>query len=215
MNTQKLNRHGFALILMLLIVVVLGGIYWMKGNFSISSGRQNDVSGQPLPWSEDALIVKKDKLVDTPYPAQPAISKTSAYSADVSESNEPRGTISMWVEPNGRIKGNWTGDYHQGKDFYSVLSAGFEGNTARSKVYQDKSAKDPSRLYFIAKGACIMLSDNRATNESRQRRGIIYVTGWIAKDMSIIGKVTFTSDRQQYDQFTWSSSQPLANAFGI
>jgi len=86
-------------------------------------------------------------------------------------------------------------------------------------LYKDDNGKDPSRLFFIARGISLILEENSDTGKVRRVRTDLYVTGWLDTDYYATGKVTITSDNQNFKEFTWEAEaqflgkpSPLGNA---
>jgi hypothetical protein len=211
------NRGGYALLLMLLFVVIVGCFLYV-GNPALlfQKETQKDPSGDLLPWKEKDRLAAKGRPVQMPSPSQPPLAGMIGYKSYPKENDEDRGEISLLIDTDGRVKGNWSGDFREGADIsYAVLAGAFDGNIDPSKVFRDKSDQDPSKLYFIAKGSFILLGENRKNNDSFQRRGEIYVTGWIAGDYTVIGKITLTSDRKNFRVFTWDGYRSNKNALSI
>jgi hypothetical protein len=208
--SMRTNRGGYALLLMLLIVVVIGCIvsFSMNGGALFHRKAQKDSSGQLLPWSEENRLVGNQGQIKMPSPSQPAITNVLGYKSYPKENSQERGELILFIAPDGRVKGSWSGDFREGSGVsLSVLAADFKGNIDSSKVYTDKAGQDTSKLYFIARGGFILLEENKKHPESSQRRGYIYVTGWIDPDYKSSGRITLTSDKNDYRIFTWADAR--------
>lgn len=212
-------RGGYGLLLMLLVVMVMGCIVFIvsNGGSLFQKEEQKDSSGQLLPWKEENRLVTKEKQVKMPSSPQPPIENTVWYKSYPKEGSDERGEIFLVIDTDGRVRGGWSGDYHDSEGIsYSVLSANFAGNVDSSKVYIDEAGRDASKLYIIAKGQFVMLGENKKNNNTFQRQGDIYVTGWVGADYKLNGKITITSDKKYYKVFSleaWRSEKGLPGIF--
>jgi hypothetical protein len=148
------TRNGYALLLMLLFVVIVGCFLYV-GNPALlfQKETQKDPSGELLPWKEENRLVANGHPVKMPSSAQPPLAGMIGYKSYPKENDEDRGEILVLIDTDGKVKGNWSGDFREGSDIsYSVLAGSFNCNIDPSKVYLDASGQDPSKLYFIAKG---------------------------------------------------------------
>lgn len=196
----KKKRTGVILILMLLVVVLLGVAIWMGPSLIWSSD-----SDPNLPWNEEFRLLKSDQEPAQYHSSQqPNIEKLMLFKSYPTEGDISRGEITITLRPNGRIGGGWSGDFNPEPHLeHAVLMAGFNGNIDPSKIYRDEQGQDLSKLYFIAKGALVILETNTQTGGNRRISGYIYVTGWIDPKYTAVGKITITSDKKNFKVYTW------------
>ena len=210
---MRKKHSGYILLLMLLAVIVIGGIIFITSNSSaipvFRKAVVKDSSGELLPWGDEKRLVAKGKQVQPPSSVQPQLTAVMGYKAYPKEGDQDRGEIVLIVDTDGRVRGNWSGDYRQGDDVsFAVLAGNFSGNIDPTNLYRNKSGTDPSKLYFIAKGSFMLLEENKKGNGNYRRQGAIYITGWIDFDYKLTGKITITSDQTNYRLFTWECDQP-------
>ena len=92
---------------------------------------------------------------------QAKITSAVKYDANVElpGTGDARGEVLMWVTPEGRVWGNWSGNYYnEKKSNFDVQGAAFEGKVYPGKIYRDDKGEDPSQLYFLAKGQFLIHS---------------------------------------------------------
>ena len=202
------RNSGLILILMLLLTVVIGAILYsvmLKGP-GIKAGKFSSTANSP--WNQWRRLQKKLRghPIVAPNDQQPEINEYLRFNSYVKEDEEFRGSLSLEIRPNGKISGVWGGDYHFSKEiFHDIISGEFEGNIWPSMLYKDDNGKDPSRLFFIARGISLILEENSDTGRVRRVRADLYVTGWLDTDYYATGKVTITSDNQSFEEFTWEA----------
>jgi len=208
-SIQLANRRGFAL-LMLLIVLVIGILiyYFALSPVDRKTAREQRKSPDKYPWVEEWRI-KNRKGGDTR--EQPSLEEQAKimgileYSVNVKEERNDRGLISLMISPDGTVEGGWVAEYDtlSPRMNYTVVNAGFKGNTDPSKIYSDAEGEDKSKLFFITKGNFLILETNFDNGKVKNVIGNIYVTGWINPDYSATGKITITSDKKSLQAFHW------------
>lgn len=197
-HPSQTNRPGAVLLLMLLIIVVIGALVWLDPSALFNRPDPN------LPWNEEFRLLKPDQEVQHPSEQQPEITGTLCFRADAAQHGEARGGISLFILPNGRIKGGWGGEYKPYPEItWEVMGAQFKGNIDPSKIYIDAEGEDPTKLYFITKGRFIILETNSKTGKVRSVKGHIYTTGWLDIEYNATGEITITSDKKSFETFSW------------
>lgn len=198
------NRPGFAVLLMLLIIVVICTLIWLDPSALFSR------SDPELPWNQKFRILKSDQEPQTPSKKQPDVTRGILFEADAKQQDEPRGKIRLVIQPNGKVKGSWVAEYNPSPKLnYLVMGASFKGNIDPSKVYSDENGEDPSKLYFITKGRFIILETRLESNRVRSVKGRIYVTGWVDPGYNATGEIIITSDKRSFQAFDWKARHPV------
>jgi hypothetical protein len=194
---SKKKRSGFALLLMILIVIVIGAVMWLD---PMSFFQSNDPN---LPWNQEFHLVAKDGQVPPTTNQQVVIDKNMQLKVRLKKEDKPRGTLNILIGTNGRIHAGWDGEFYpEKKVFYDVVNGGADGNIAPSKIYTDEEGiEDPSKLYFLTKGSYMVLvsDDNRGT--TFQINGMLYVRGWIEPNLHVKGEMIITADMNEYKTF--------------
>jgi len=201
LQRQAQKKHsGFALLLMILLIVVLAGLIWLDPSALFNRPDPD------LPWNEEFRLLKAGEEGQWPSEEQPNITKALLFEADAEQEDSRRGKIAMVIRPDGRIKGGWTAEYNASPEInLAVMACSFKGNIDASKIYKDDYGEDRSKLYFITKGKFIMLESNSKTNRNRSVKGHIYVTGWLDTEYNGSGEITITSDKRSFETFSWQA----------
>ena len=221
----KKNRPGF-LLLMLLICIAIGAfIYYIQlSAFLNPKPPPKHSDSNALPWEEDFLITNDTlqaygfQAETMPSPEQPSLTtgkKGIIFRAKVHRDRYLRGEMEFRIRFNGRIKGSWTADFTTTSPpiHYTPLGGtpiNFTGNVAPSKIYKDEYGKDPSKLYMIAKGICVLEQHNLENDRVRTFTGYIYVTGWLDTDYNAFGKLTITppeSSPKSFQVLHWEGAR--------
>ncbi|MBN2456794.1 MAG: hypothetical protein JXB29_09730 [Sedimentisphaerales bacterium] len=191
------NHKGFALLIMLLLVVVLGALVWLDP-FAFSGSK-----GKDLPWNQVKRIVPDDKTVPSPTEQQPKFTTYMGIGAKCKENEQNRGTLEILINPQGRVRGTWSADYWPKPNLrYEVVNSRFKGNIDPARLYKDEDSEEASKLYIISRGNFLILETKKG--QMRTAKGRIYVTGWVDDEYNITGKVTITSDKKTYYEYVFS-----------
>jgi hypothetical protein len=199
-GTSQSQRSGYALLLMLLLIVVFCSLIWLDPMALLGN------KGKGMPWNEESRIVRADKEVPHPGQQQPVISDNLCFDAKIADNNGGEGVVTLFILPNGRIKGAWGGTYKPKPDvMWEVVSSQFEGNIDPSKIYTGEGGADPTKLYFVGAGRFLIMETNWKTNVVKNGSGKLYVTGWLDSKYKAVGKVTITSDKKNCVEYVWQS----------
>jgi hypothetical protein len=175
-------------------------------------------SGSGMPWDEEHRLVPSSEKVRQPNEGQPKILDNLGFEGALEENGEVKGGVDMFILTDGRIKGVWAGKYNPEPDItWEVVGSRFKGNIDSTKIYSDKDGEDPNKLYFIAKGDSLILVTNSKTDKIKTANGLLYVTGWLDNEYNAVGKVTITSDKKTYWEYSWQSEGekvPVVPDFG-
>lgn len=223
LRKTKNNRPAYALLGTLIAIAVGMLIYYFTFyRMDSETYHQQLSSPEDYPWVDEWRIRGSD--MPRPQgqdqaslaPEQPHITESLKLKTRVSEDKKNRGSILIFLEPDGSILGGWSGDYNtqslnsQIPINHVINFADFEGNIDPAKIYQDEKGEDPSKLFFITKGKLSLLETNMDNNRVRHVMGLIYVVGWISSDFSVAGRVHITSDKksQRIYQFSGCAKSP-------
>ena len=211
LQCRKQNyRNGYAMLLGLLIVVVIGiFIYYtrMYGPiYQIGTG-ESDINPPWHQW-EDMQDRLRKAPVSTPAKDQPQLSQSLIVMTVPIENDKDRGTIDVIIQPNGSIQANWNGqffiDENRETDF-QIMSCRLKGSIDPQQVYSDDDGEDPSKLFFLTKGSYAILETNNDTMKVRNLMGNAYIRGWIDKNYAITGELILTSDEKHFYLYTFQS----------
>ncbi len=195
------DRKGYILILMVLIVCIIGAFIWLDPMALIPG------SGSGMPWNGERRLVPFGEKVKQPKEGQPKILDNLGFDGRITEGNEVKGGVEMFILTDGRIKGIWDGKYNPEPSItWEVVGSRFRGNIDPTKIYRDKDGEDPRKLYFIAKGESLIMVTDSKTDKIKTATGLIYVTGWLDNEYNAVGKVTITSDKKNYWEYNWQST---------
>ncbi|MGA1980654.1 MAG: hypothetical protein ABSG99_08880 [Sedimentisphaerales bacterium] len=197
---SRANRSGVILIIMVLIVCIIGAFIWFDPMALIHGG------GSGKPWNEERRLVPVGEKVKQPKEGQPKISENLAFEGKIVENDDVKGVVGLFILTDGRIKGVWTGKYNPEPEItWEVVGSRFRGNIDPTKIYKDDSGEDPRKLYFITKGDFLILETNSKTDKIKTASGAVYVTGWLDNEYNAVGKITVTSDKKTYWEYSWQS----------
>ncbi len=155
-----------------------------------------------LPWNEESRILPPDRI---PYKNlsidQPKLDEVLHYKTIPTLEGLPCGNLNFFISPEGKVKGLWNGEYDTSDDVhYTILAASFAGNIDASKSFVEGNRHDPSKLYFITKGAITMLKSSAFGNYGLN--GLIYFRGWLDPNYTVAGELFVTQNMKSYEVFT-------------
>lgn len=217
------KRSGSAQIVLLIIVALVGIIFFTKMYLKQKSDIDPDTVKDLTVWKEWDLRTKSDEVtLEVPVPSKPSpeqaqLKEGVSYDLNVKsqDAKDPRASISISIDSSGGVWGRWYGQYYQkdkkgAKINLDIMSmgAGFAGSICPGKIYQDEYGEDPSKLYFIARGDFLIQRTNFDVGTVKNMAGEVYVTGWLNKDLSVSGAITITSNRKYFETFFWSGKAP-------
>ncbi|MEN6386332.1 MAG: hypothetical protein ABFD79_14195 [Phycisphaerales bacterium] len=229
MNSNKRfgsqSRSGYALIIGLLVVVVLGMFFYFGGTFGpgINADTGEKIKSPPWKqWPKLDRMVKQHKL-GKPFPIHPQITETMKISSVLFEGESERGQLELIIDPNYDIMGNWNASYSIGQNKakeYQVVNCKMTGHFV---PYPDKiKVKAPHKneeIYFLTCGMYTIVEyDNAGGGKVKKINGYIYVTGWLAPDFSVQrGQVFLTSDDKYFKNYIYTGKaekyEPLDGLF--
>jgi len=191
------KRFGYALLLMILIVILIGAVIWYD---PMSFFQSNDPT---LPWNQEFHLVDEDAEVPPTTDKQAVIDKDLQFKTKLEREGTSRGRLTLLIRDDGTVRTGWKGEFYpEKKVLYDVLNGGTVGNIAPSHTFINENGyEDPTKLYFLTKGNYMILvsDDNKGT--SYQINGMLYVRGWIDPDLHIKGEMMVTADLKEYKSF--------------
>ncbi len=200
-------RRG-SVLLMVLVVIAIGMVIYfldMRILFGPPGGRTGRAESRP--WLEEDLIKGADEEIRLPRSPKPLLTEEQQIAAAVSRDGTERGTMTLVLSADGRLRGTWRCSYRHGDQEYAY-DADFGGNIDSRKVYvSDEGAKDKSLLYLITRGSYTQRINDVKTNQTTTKKGTIYVTGWLAPDWSARGIITITTDRKWSVTYDWTANR--------
>ncbi len=208
MSVYRNRSNGGFLLIMLMAVIAVGVIFYLNmagggtgGKFSSDAGSSDDTSSKPWDF-EDSIGSGLDVPLND---SQLHTTKTMELYTSVmdTETNQRRGRVDIFLEPDGTVNAGWSGSYKKSKDVqYEVTAATAKGNVDPSIVYEDLDGKeDRSLLYFIAKGKFgLMRTQNGRISLPG---GELFITGFFRPDGTYFGNIHLTSDRVKQTVFTF------------
>lgn len=202
------NRRGYALLLGLLIVVIIGMIiYFMRMHgpvYQIGEGK-SDINPPWRQWDKMKIRMENEPI-GRPTPSQNQLSKTLQIIAKPKQEDQDRGEFEIFISPDGLLKGVWAGQFYINKDVdFQVMSCSFKGNIDPKEVYKANDIEDPSKLFFITKGHFMILETNSKSGQVRNLMGDAYIRGWLSSDNSVIGELIITADEKNFYLYTWQT----------
>jgi len=204
---RRAERTGSVLVVGLLILLIVGMLYWYKRMhgpvYQIGKGK-SDIAVPWRQWHDIHVRTQKGHPPGDPTADQPQISKPMQVAAEADEEGQRRGQLVLSFLPDGAIQGQWSGQFKISKEVdYQVMGGGFNGLFDPEQLYCDEQGEDPSKVFFITKGNFIILETNDGNGKVRKLSGNIYVRGWLGLDSLIDGEIILTTDEKNFNLYTW------------
>jgi hypothetical protein len=204
------SHSGSALVGLVVIIVLVLLVYGVQ-RYLKATTPDPDIAKDLPPWKEWRLREQSQKPAAELGEQQPKMDKQLVYSmnAEMPETLDPRGEVTLNILPDGTVWGTWLGSYYNDKkENFDIQSGGFEGSVFPGKTYEDENGQDPAKLYFLAKGSFLLHRADFKSGSYKIVAGDIYARGWISKDLSVLGDVTITSDDRYSETFVWRAARP-------
>lgn len=206
-NIIDRKRGGYALLLGLLIVVIVGIIiyyYRLHGPVHEFGKGESDINPPWRQWHKMNVRFEKGEAIGKPTAEQPQIDKTLFVQANCYDEDKKCGNVQFFFEPDGTIKGGWSGMFYLSKDVhFQVMVCEFKGNIDPKEIFSDEKGPDFSTLFFITKGYFSILETNHDNGRVRNVMGEAYLRGWMKTDYSVEGDLVVTSDAKNFYRYTW------------
>jgi hypothetical protein len=209
---------------MLLLCVVIGVVYVSlqvrPDRLSRKTKRLQRQEPDKYPWTEQWRIKSSREKKPwglkegEPHPLQPKLVGALEIYCAVTEDSDERGGISITIQPDGILEGNWTADYEMASPrSHHMVSARFKGNTDPGKVCIDPNGSAEPKLFLIGRGNFFEVDTDYNSSVVKRVGGEIYVVGWLEPDMKMSGRIHITEDKRSQRIFQWSGQAQAA--FGI
>jgi len=206
-NIIERKRGGYALLLGLLIVVIVGIIIYytrLHGPVYEFGKGESDINPPWRQWHKMDVRFEKGETIGKPTAEQPQIDKILFVKANCFDEDKKCGIVQFYFEPDGTIKGGWSASFYLSKDIhFQVMACEFKGNIDPKEIFSDEKGPDFSRLFFITKGYFSILETNSKNGRVRNVTGEAYLRGWMKKDYSVEGDLVITSDAKNFYRYTW------------
>ena len=207
-KSKRVNPAGYALLLGLLIVVVIGMIIYFKFMYGpvyeIGAGK-SDINPPWRQW-EKLRIRMKSEPVGKPSGEQNQIRNPLVMESYCKQADNPRGEIKVFFDSDGKIQGSWTGTFHMSKYIeFQVMFCNFKGTIDPQEIYSDPNGSDFSKLFFIATGSFTILEANNDTGTVRNLMGDAYIRGWLSRDNFVKGELIITADNKNFYLFSFEN----------
>lgn len=203
------EHKGYALLLGLLIVVVIGIIiYYARLHgpvYEIGKG-ESDINPPWRQWHKLNVRKEKGETIGKPSAQQPQIAQpmTVATYCTETDNDKRRGDIVFSISDDGSVQGGWGGSFYLNRDvIFDVMACKFKGTIDPKEVYSGENGEDESKLFFIAKGPFSILETNHDTGKVRNIMGEAYLRGWMGTDYRVEGDLIITSDVKNFYRYIW------------
>jgi len=210
------SHGGYAMLLGLLIVVVIGMVFWYMNMYGPVYQIGEGESAINPPWRQwhDMRVRLRKGPLGHPTAEQPQLSKPLEVRTEPVQDGKDRGEIKVVMLHDGTVQGDWGGQFFVSKDVdFQVMSCSFKGTVDPEQLYSDEQGEDPSRLFFITKGGFSILETNDDTGRVRNIMGEIYVRGWLSVDNAVEGEIILTSDKKNFYLYTWQAQAKGIESF--
>ncbi|MHC4062146.1 MAG: hypothetical protein ACYSR6_11165 [Planctomycetota bacterium] len=138
-------------------------------------------------WEEYFLAGLKirSRLTDvTRREEQPQITEEVTISGPIYEDDEESGTLSMTIDPNGRIRGSWKGKTPEEED--QEYQCRVKGYVYPEAVYKGRIRKDRSKLFLLGRVQKLF-----PMGDSARPKCSMFIRGWLNNDYTADGKILF------------------------
>lgn len=211
-NLSRQRGRGYVLLLWLFLIFATGMFFYyfrlVSPGIELDTGQKD----KNPPWQQWAKIEKRLARgglgqLDS---KQLQFKEPLMLTADLFEGQNNRGTIAMLIDPNGIVKGQWSGTFRPSSTLeHEVIVCRFKGYLDPKEIPADSQQAEPAKIYFLTKGTFLIVEYNYDNNRVRNVVGRIYVSGWLGSDHNVKGKATITSDDKHFKSFEFSSQARL------
>ncbi len=203
------KNGGYVLLLSLLVVVVLGMIFYytaVRGpGVDLNTGEE--LANPPWQqWKKVEKYLRRNGLGELTS-QQLEITESMGLGAEIYDGKDGKGVISLVFKTDYTVKCSWAGTFFVDADKeieHQIAGSKIEGYLVPDETLLDiENEYGHEYTYFLAEGSFMAIEYNKSN--VRRVSGFIYVSGWLAPDLTVEqGEVTITSDNKRFKQFTFS-----------
>lgn len=209
-SMSRFNRRGNVVVLVILIIAVVGGVWFVNHlkKESFPSAENVTSSDDKFPWEEHARIVDPETVNADVGKDMVDISNGFEFKITVEDTRNPD-QMTLKLNPDGTLAGGWSADFNRksnGKNMNYDMKSSFKGNIDPTCIYFDASGEDYSKLFVAARGKVTIVAIDNETNKSGMAGRDIFVSGWIDKDGKAKGNLGMFLDDGEYEIFKWHST---------
>lgn len=201
-----MRNNGYVLVGILVAIAILMMLYAvnLRGIFGPSLPTQ-PAGVEQHPWTLEEWLVPQDAFVPLPTSPKLVLNRPYLLGGNVTRQDQPRGTVTIRLNTDGRVEADWQTDYTHGTKQYR-LEAKLAGNIDIKQTYQDADGKDKRRLFVIAQGPYRQHTRDPQTGDS-QETGTVWLLGYVAPDGRAEGTLTLTTDRQWAAVYQYAAAE--------
>ncbi len=198
------HKTGSAMLIVLLAVAIVAMLYMVNIQAIFGPTRSAAPTGiEQRPWLLEELLVAEGESVRLPKSPKPTLNAPIALTGEVRRNDEPRGTVRITLDTDGRVQAKWEAAYTHAPKQYT-LTAEATGNIDVKTTYKDADGSDRRRLFFIAQGPYRLLTDDPQTGRTEET-GTAWLLGYLRPDGRADGTWTLTTDRQWAAVYTFAA----------
>ncbi|MHC5083509.1 MAG: hypothetical protein ACYTET_06175 [Planctomycetota bacterium] len=196
MKHIRQHRKGFAVLMVLVVVVIIMLLYFVQMDAIFGPHLPTQPVGiEQRPWLMEELLVAEGEGVKVPRSPKLELNEPFEITANVSRDENPRGTVKVFFDTDGRINATWDCTYQHNDRTFTIIAKA-NGNIDTKQTYKDaEDNKDKTQLFFIAKGTYTKSITDPQTGTNTET-GTAYVLGWIDPNKQTTGHVTITTDKE-------------------
>lgn len=202
--TAKNRKNGFALLIVLAAIAIMMLLYFVQMDTLFEPSIPTAPAEiEKRPWTYENLLVPAGKTLKKPKAPKPLLTEPFELSGSAERNSQPRGQVKIAFDTDGRIMATWQTEY-AGDGKTHAITTQMTGNVSTKMTYEADGRKDETRLFFIAKGQYVHLTETQ-TGTTREQ-GDAYAIGWLAPDRTAEGFVTITTDQTWSMEFAFTAA---------
>ncbi len=213
-------RRGYALLLVLLAIAIVGAIYVFQFSFGSvhEIGKEGESEIEP-PWRQWDKLYKQVELKEQPLgelrPLHPELPENLFFEGHCMRNGERCGKIAINVSNDKSVNASWGGEFRVTKDVeFQVMACQLsKGMIDPDHVYEKNGVKDPSKLFFICKGNFSIVEYNYDNSRTRHIGGEAYVRGWLDPEHNVDGDLIISSDHKNFYRYTFAGKMEEGYGF--
>jgi hypothetical protein len=200
---------------MLLITLAIGLVIYamLIGTIWPQAGKDR-IAERPKVWEEEWRLNPNSperqqaaKKMSKYLEFKPPIDETIHLEGQAALEGQPRGTISLVMTRDSKVKGTWECKYEYGPIQYEI-KAQVKGVTDPTNLYsQEGSVPRAELLYFITVGNYTQTSVDTKNGQEGTESGIAYIAGWLDLKYAATGEITLTTDKKGAVIYTYRAER--------